>query len=124
MTPREQRRAWVLTRVLKHELTMTEAAGMEGERNISNSDVVDASTTVITVKAAAARIVRRSTPSATGLTARNRRSSVSWITRGASPTEAPPRSLSRIASSRVRPAGDPSGGMGEPIGEWLRAAGR
>jgi transposase len=26
MTPREQRRAWVLTRVLKHELTMSEAA--------------------------------------------------------------------------------------------------
>ena len=26
MTAREQRRAWVLTRVLKHELTMTEAA--------------------------------------------------------------------------------------------------
>src|SRR5436190_9953741 len=30
MTAREQRRAWVLTRVLKHELTMTEAADMIG----------------------------------------------------------------------------------------------
>jgi transposase len=30
MTSREQRRAWVLTRVLKHELTMTEAAELVG----------------------------------------------------------------------------------------------
>lgn len=30
MTTREQRRAWVLTRVLKHELTMTEAAELAG----------------------------------------------------------------------------------------------
>ena len=30
MTSREQRRAWVLTRVVKHELTMTEAAAMVG----------------------------------------------------------------------------------------------
>ncbi len=30
MTSKEQRRAWVLTRVLKHELTMTEAAGLVG----------------------------------------------------------------------------------------------
>ncbi len=30
MSTREQRRAWVLTRVLKHELTMTEAAGLVG----------------------------------------------------------------------------------------------
>ena len=30
MTSREQRRAWVLSRVLKRELTMTEAADMVG----------------------------------------------------------------------------------------------
>jgi len=30
MTSRAQRRAWVLTRVLKHELTMTEAADLVG----------------------------------------------------------------------------------------------
>ncbi len=30
MTSKEQRRAWLLTRVLKHELTMTEAAGLVG----------------------------------------------------------------------------------------------
>src|SRR3989442_15444894 len=30
MTSREQRRAWILTRVMKHELTMTEAAELAG----------------------------------------------------------------------------------------------
>src|SRR6266540_3681681 len=30
MSSREQRRAWVLTRVIKHELTMTEAAAVVG----------------------------------------------------------------------------------------------
>ena len=30
MTSREQRRAWILTRVVKHELTMTEAAELVG----------------------------------------------------------------------------------------------
>lgn len=70
---------------VQHLLQRARRAGlMEGDRNISNSDVVDASTTVITVNADGRAHRTAVYAFATGLTAGNRRSSISWITRGAS----------------------------------------